>query len=65
VSPFQCYRSYNLKIVALGNRITVFVDNIKCIEWVDDTPGRLKSGKVGFRVVSGLAEFYDLRVYGL
>ncbi|MCX6832226.1 MAG: trypsin-like peptidase domain-containing protein [candidate division Zixibacteria bacterium] len=62
LSPFEAYRLYTLKVVATGNEFSVYVDNMKVLEWTDYALAYFGSGQVGFRVISGLADIYSLRI---
>ena len=58
----QNERWYQVKIIALDNHITAYVDNLKCIDVTDDS---FSSGSIGYRTTSSHAWFSALKVFSL
>ena len=58
---------YQIKLVKMGVRVEVYIDNLRILEWVDDgkTYGDiLRGGKIGFRQKAPLtAEYANLKVF--
>jgi len=62
IQEFQNDRWYNVRIIAEGSNIKVCVDNIKCIDVIDNT---FHSGRVGYRTTSSHAWFGFLKVFSI